>query len=114
MTEARDAGSTDRSPDTDGEGYIVDPAEWTEAFAEAAAREEGIVLTDAHWEVIRFMRQWLEEHAVTPDARHVMKLIGGDDRDAGRARLFELFPLGYVKQACRIAGMKRPRAWSTG
>lgn len=98
----------------DAEGYIVDPAEWTEAFAERAALEEGVELTETHWEVIRFMRAWRDEHGVTPDARHVMKLIGDNDRDAGRARMFELFPHGYVKQACRIAGMKRPRAWSTG
>jgi tRNA 2-thiouridine synthesizing protein E len=42
-----------------------------------------------------------------------MKELGGD-RDVGRGKLFELFPYGYVKQACRIAGMRRPRAWSTG
>jgi len=28
--------------------------------------------------------------------------------------MFELFPYGYVKQACKIAGMRKPRAWSTG
>ena len=33
---------------------------------------------------------------------------------AGRERLFQLFPYGYVKQACKIAGMRKPRAWSTG
>jgi tRNA 2-thiouridine synthesizing protein E len=32
----------------------------------------------------------------------------------GRKRLFDLFPYGYVGQACKIAGMKRPRGWSTG
>ena len=32
----------------------------------------------------------------------------------GRNDLFRLFPYGYVKQACKIAGMRRPRAWSTG
>ena len=101
-------------PANDEEGYIVEPAEWSEAFARRIAGEVGIALTGPHWDVIRFMRQWREENGVTPDARHVMKLIGGADRDAGRATLFELFPLGYVKQACRNAGMKRPRAWSTG
>ena len=50
---------------------------------------------------------------MAPDARHVMKFLSGD-RDAGRNRMFELFPYGYVKQACKIAGMKKPRAWSTG
>jgi dissimilatory sulfite reductase related protein len=77
------------------------------------SRSEGIDLTDGHWKVIHFMRRWLDEHSVAPDARHVMKFLAGD-REAGRVRVFELFPYGYVKQACKIAGMKRPRVWSTG
>ena len=97
----------------DAEGYLVDPSEWTEAFAEEAARSEGVVLSEEHWKVIRFMREWLNERGVAPDARHVMKCLAGD-REAGRTRLFALFPYGYVKQACKIAGMKKPRAWSTG
>jgi tRNA 2-thiouridine synthesizing protein E len=106
-------GSTADRPQTDTEGYLIDPALWTEAFDETVAKYEQIELTEEHWKVIRFMRSWLEEHGVSPDARHVMKFLAGD-REAGRARLFELFPYGYVKQACKIAGMKRPRAWSTG
>lgn len=99
--------------ETDAEGYLVDPADWNEDVARVLAAREGLILGDEHWRVIRFMRDWLDQHGVTADARHVMKAIGGD-RDTGRSRLFELFPLGYVKQACKIAGMKRPRAWSTG
>lgn len=98
---------------TDNEGYLVDPNDWNEEIAVLLAEREGITLGPDHWRAIRFMRTWLEEHGVAADARHVMKAIGGD-RDTGRARLFELFPLGYVKQACKIAGMRRPRAWSTG
>lgn len=98
---------------TDPEGYLVDTMQWSEEFADAVARREGIELTDEHWKVVRFMRRWLEDHGVSPDARHVMKFLSGD-RDSGRARLFELFPYGYVKQACKIAGMKKPRIWSTG
>lgn len=98
---------------TDAEGYLVEPNDWTEEIAYLLAKGEGITLGPDHWVVIRFMRSWLEEHDATADARHVMKAISGD-REAGRARLFELFPLGYVKQACKIAGMRRPRAWSTG
>lgn len=100
-------------PETDSEGYLIEPSDWSEAFASEVAGREGLTLGEDHWRVIRFMRQWVEDNGVAPDARHVMKLIGGE-RDAGRARLFELFPYGYVKQACKIAGMKRPRAWSTG
>jgi dissimilatory sulfite reductase related protein len=100
----------------DEEGYLVDPADWNDSVAEALARKEGIALTDAHWTVLRFMRQYYDEHHIAPDARHVMKHLAefrGPDQ-ADRNDLFRLFPYGYVKQACKIAGMRRPRAWSTG
>ena len=100
----------------DEEGYLVDPADWNDSVAEALARKEGIELTDAHWTVLRFMRAYYDEHHIAPDARHVMKHLAefrGPDH-ADRNDLFRLFPYGYVKQACKIAGMRRPRAWSTG
>ena len=100
----------------DAEGYLVDPAQWNEQVAEELARQERIVLSEEHWAVIRFMREYCEQHHIAPDARHVMKHLAeftGAGK-AGRNDLFVLFPYGYVKQACRIAGMRRPRAWSTG
>lgn len=97
----------------DAEGYLIDPGQWDEDFARLTAQAEGIALTDDHWLVLRFMRRWLDEHQVAPDARHVMKHLT-QSTGAGRNHLFELFPYGYVQQACKIAGMKRPRAWSTG
>lgn len=100
----------------DDEGYLLDPADWDEAVAQELARQEGIVLSCAHWAVCRFMRDYYEEHQIVPDARHVIKyladFLGGSS--TGRNDLFRLFPYGYVKQACRIAGMRRPRSWSTG
>lgn len=98
----------------DDEGYLVDPDEWTDAEAEAAARQLGVQLGDDHWYVIRFMRDWYAEHRVSADARHAMRHLEQRYPGEGRKRLFELFPYGYVAQACRIAGMKRPRIWSTG
>jgi len=100
----------------DDEGYVVDPADWNEQVAEALARQERIVLSGEHWSVIRFMREYYEQHRIAPDARHVMKHLAefkGPGK-AGRNDLFVLFPYGYVRQACKIAGMRRPRAWSTG
>ncbi len=100
----------------DGEGYLTDPEVWNEAIGQQLASEEGISLTDDHWRVIRFMRDYYRENGIAVDARFVVKYLGeelGYGRKA-KARLFELFPYGYVKQACRIAGMRRPRAWSTG
>jgi TusE/DsrC/DsvC family sulfur relay protein len=100
----------------DFEGYLVDPSLWTERVAEALARQEGVALTDEHWVVIRFIREYFEQHHIAPDARHVMKHLAGHKGagKAGRNDLFVLFPYGYVKQACKIAGMRKPRAWSTG
>lgn len=101
-------------PALDADGFLLDPSQWTEEVARVLARREGIELTDEHWDVIRFMRRYLEEHQVAADARfviwHLVERLG----PSGRNRLFELFPYGYPGQACKIAGMRRPRAWSTG
>lgn len=109
-------GTDDFAFKVDDEGYLLDPEDWSEAVAEALAREEGIVLSADHWEIIRFMRKYYDEHRIIPDVRHVMKHFATTKAAglAGRNDLFVLFPYGYVKQACRIAGMRRPRAWSTG
>jgi TusE/DsrC/DsvC family sulfur relay protein len=106
----------EKSVALDEEGYLIDSADWNEEITEALARAERIVLSDAHWAVIRFMRAYYEQHKITPDARHVIKALAAYRGAAseGRNELFTLFPYGYVKQACKIAGMRRPRAWSTG
>ena len=101
-------------PAVDAEGYLVDPQDWNEELAEEFASQENIRLTEDHWDVIRFMRGFYEEHQVAPDARYVIKHLAERLGAAARNRLFALFPYGYVKQACKIAGMKRPRGWSTG
>ena len=101
----------------DGHGYIVDPEAWTPNFARVVAGFENIELTQTHWDVIDFMRKSYADHGVAVDVRHVNKFLAlqnGISKHDGRRLLFELFPYGYVKQAVKIAGMKQPRAWSTG
>ena len=101
-------------PKIDEEGYLIDPHDWTEDIAKEFALKEHIQLTEDHWDAIHYMRDYYAENQIAPDVRHVMKhlakRLGADSRNA----IFELFPYGYVKQACKIAGMKRPRGWSTG
>lgn len=101
-------------PSIDAEGYLIEPQDWNEDLAAEFARQENIQLSDEHWMVVNFMREYFEEHQVAPDARFVIKHLNQNLEGALRNKLFELFPYGYVKQACKIAGMKRPRAWSTG
>lgn len=101
----------------DEAGYLVSPELWSRDFASHAAAREGIELGSLHWQIIAFMRGWLEDHGIAADARFAVKYLSVTQelsKADARKLLFQLFPYGYVKQACKIAGMKQPRAWSTG
>jgi len=101
----------------DAEGYLVNPEDWNETLARELAKEEGLELKTEYWPVLQFMRDYWLEHKVAPDVRHVMKFLTQElaiEKKTAKQRLFQLFPYGYVKQACKIAGMQRPRVWSTG
>ena len=101
----------------DSEGYLFDPEQWSETVAEAMAREADLTLSDDHWNVLRFMRRHLASEGVAPDVRHVVDFLvaqGELDKKRAKEHLFKLFPYGYMQQGCKIAGMQRPRAWSTG
>jgi tRNA 2-thiouridine synthesizing protein E len=101
----------------DLEGYLIDPEAWNDALAQSLAAEEQLQLDDGYWPILHFMRDYWREHQVAPDVRHVVGFMSdheGMDKKTAKTKLFELFPYGYVKQACKIAGMIRPRGWSTG
>lgn len=101
----------------DGHGYLTTPADWTTDFANHMASQEGLSLTPLHFEIVDFMRGYYDQHGIAADARFVLKYLAQRDgltKTAAKQTLFTLFPYGYVKQACKIAGMKQPRAWSTG
>ncbi len=101
----------------DSEGYLINPEDWDESLASTLARQLAIALGEEHWKVLQFMRAYWQEHRVIPDVRHVIdhlaQALGTTKREA-KQQLFKMFPYGYVQQACKIAGMQRPRAWSTG
>ena len=103
--EGRDVG-------TDSEGYLLDRDDWSEAFARALAREEGLHLTAAHWEVIRFLRDHYHEHGVQAQVRAMVKhfsALWGAERGSNHA-LHEMFPVGGPqKQGNRLAGLLRTK-----
>ncbi len=97
---------------TDSEGYLVEPADWSEAFAKALAAREGLVLNAEHWEVIRFLREYYAGHgsqaSVRDMIRHFRKVWGADLGSNGY--LHRLFPLGGPqKQGNRLAGLLRTK-----
>jgi len=97
---------------TDSEGYLVDPADWSDAFARVLAESEGLELTAEHWEVIRYLRQYYSDHgsqaAVRDMIRHFRK-VWGAERGSNRY-LHRLFPRGGPqKQGNRLAGLLRTK-----
>ena len=58
---------------TDSEGYLLNLDDWSEDFARALARQEGLTLTDEHWEVIRYLRAYFERHGVQAQVREMIR-----------------------------------------
>ena len=96
----------------DGEGYLLDLDAWTEAFVYVAAKEEQLELTDEHWEVIRFIRDYHEQRGVQAPVRDMIKHFRhawGNDK-GNSAYLHSIFPKGGPqKQGNRLAGVRKPK-----
>ena len=94
----------------DEEGYIVDITFWTEDLAKLIAKEEDIDMGSEHWEVVNFLRDYYAEYQIAPAIRVLVKAVGkklGPDKGNNKY-LYELFPYGPAKQACKIAGLPKP------
>jgi len=100
----------DKNYETDEEGYLVNLGDWTEDIANQIAQTESINMTDNHWEVVNFLRKYYEEYQIAPAVRVLTKAIGktlGPEKGNSQY-LYELFPYGPAKQACKIAGLPKP------
>lgn len=94
----------------DREGYLRDLTAWTPEVAEALAREAGIGLTEAHWEVLWLLRDFHAETGLSPAMRVLVRLVRerlGADKGSS-LYLLRLFPDSPAKLAARIAGLPRP------
>ncbi len=96
--------------ETDDEGYLLDPADWSPELAEVIAGVENMELTDDRLEIVQFIREHFEERECIPELRTLLKTLRdrhGKEK-ATRKYVYELFPYGYGQQACKIAGMRKP------
>ncbi len=96
--------------ETDEEGYLVDLNDWSENAALKLAEAEGLEMTDDRWEIVNFLREYYQEYQIAPAVRVLTKSIGkklGKDKGSSKY-LYELFPYGPAKQACKIAGLPKP------
>lgn len=96
--------------EADEEGYITNISLWERDLAELIAQDENIEMSDDHWEVVNFLRDYYEEYQIAPAVRVLTKAIKkslGPDKGTSKY-LYELFPYGPAKQACKIAGLPKP------
>ena len=90
--------------DVDEDGFIQDPDVWTQALAEAIAKTEEVdELTEDHWIVINYLRDYYQEFGIAPMIRKLCKQTGFKLN-----YIYELFPSGPAKGACKIAGLPKP------
>ncbi len=97
---------------TDGEGYLVNPSDWSEGFARAQAALEDIDLHGEHWEVIRFLRDHYAKHGTQVSVRDMIRYfrqVWGAEKGTN-GYLHKLFPRGGPqKQGNRLAGLLRTK-----
>ena len=93
-----------RLPEFDNKGYLIDFDAWTPDLAVALAAEDEIdELTGDHWGIIDFLRGYQGEHGAAPRIRVLCQETGFSLKE-----IYELFPRGPAKGACRVAGLTRP------
>lgn len=87
------------------EGFLNNPEDWNEDLAVALAKEaEGLdALNEDHWAVIRFIRAHFLENQSAPMVRAICKSTG-----VPLKKIYELFPGGPAKGACKVAGLPKP------
>ncbi|MFN2361326.1 MAG: TusE/DsrC/DsvC family sulfur relay protein [Marinobacter sp.] len=98
-------------PERNNEGFLENAEHWNPEVAEVIASEDGIDLTENHWEIIRFLRVFYQNYEVSPPSNRLfvkaVKEQFGEDK-GNSIYLMQLFPGTPAKTACRIAGLPRP------
>jgi tRNA 2-thiouridine synthesizing protein E len=94
----------------DEEGYLTDISQWNTDLALLIAQSENLEMNEERWEVINFLRTYYDEYQVAPAIRVLTKALAktmGPEK-GNNEYLYELFPYGPAKQACKIAGLPKP------
>lgn len=94
----------------DKEGYLVKLDDWSEEVANLLANQEEIELQNTHWEVIRLLRCFYQQHQLSPANRALVNLVKRDlGPEKGKsAYLMSLFGGSPAKTCSKIAGLPKP------
>jgi len=93
----------------DESGFLADPYEWDRDVAGYFAAIEGIQMTEHHWEVVNFLRDYYKQHKVAPKVKTLVNEISSrvSAEKVNTRYLYKLYPCGPASQACKIAGLPR-------
>jgi tRNA 2-thiouridine synthesizing protein E len=94
----------DKQIEVDEDGFLVDPNLWNETIVEVFAKLESVEqLTEKHWKVINYLRDYYQKFGIAPMIRKLCKDTGFTLKE-----IYELFPSGPAKGACKLAGLPKP------
>jgi len=92
------------SIEVDEDGFIVNPDDWNESVATALSGGEGVdEVTEEHWKVMHYLRDYYQKFGVAPMIRKLCKETGFPLK-----KIYDLFPSGPAKGACKLAGLPKP------
>lgn len=93
--------------EADEQGFLLEPLYDDEAVR-VIAQAENITLTDAHWEVVNYLRNQYREHGHTPSFRNMLKGLTEIRPEVDSKYLYDLFPIGPAKQGPKVAALPQP------
>jgi tRNA 2-thiouridine synthesizing protein E len=94
----------------DENGFLLNRADWNKDVADYIAKSMDVEMTDAHWEIVYFVREYYDEYKISPSLRILVKAVRkklGPDKGNNKY-LYELFPMGPDCAANKIAGNPMP------
>ena len=90
--------------EVDEDGFMENPEEWNEDVAYALASTEDVTeLTEDHWKLIHYLRDYFAQYGIAPMIRKLCKETGFPLK-----KVYEMFPSGPAKGACKVAGLAKP------
>ena len=104
--------------DFNGQQYAVDPQgflkhrlQWSEDLGQYLASLDNVVLTEEHWEVIHYFREYYDDYNIPPPMRMVIRVFKAafGEANANSRYLLSLFPEGATKSASKYAGLPKPK-----
>ena len=92
-------------------GYLVNIEDWSEDMARQIAGQEGVELTDRHWDLMNYLREeYLTNSQNQPNTRNIVKAMSAKwDQKLAQKDIYDLFPKDPSKQGGRIAGLPESR-----